>query len=267
MVCRVLKISESKLYYRRKHALKSRFTDEERKRVVDMFYRHMGNFGRRVLNKKLAEEGFHISEHKISEILKSEGLYSKHGRRKATNLHTDEKTAEKYICENLYRCLGEEDKKKEIWSMDFTEMKIGDKVIYTCGIISIRTRCLVGRITGCRNNSEAACSTLMKAVEKFGVPFMILTDRGSPFTSKLFTDMINSLGIVHSMSRPHTPVDNRFIETFWKTMKIEIGIVKHLSIEQYEMIMEYYEYYYNFERPHSSLEYCSPMHYLSQNVA
>lgn len=36
-----------------------------------------------------------------------------------------------------------------------------------------------------------------------------------------------------------------FIETFWKSMKVELGKVKHLIAQIYVMIVDYYIYYYN----------------------
>ena len=231
-----------------------------------MFREHMGNFGRRTIHKVLSEKGITVSEHRISRILKENGLNAKYGRRKCTNVHTSEQVSEKYISENLYAKLNETEKAKEIWSMDFTEQKVQGKKMYTCGIVSVNGKQLVGRITGYKNNSETACNTMRKAIEKFGVPYMVMTDRGSPFVSKKFYDIMEFYGIKHSMSRPGTPVDNRFIETFWKSMKVEIGPVNHLTISQYRMVLDYYEYYYNFLRPHSTLGYCAPMIKLLKTV-
>ena len=86
-----------------------------------------------------------------------------------------------------------------------------------------------------------------------------MTDRGSPFTGKAFHELLEREGIEHSMSRAHTPRDNRYIETFWQTMKTEIGPVKEMTIAEYRMILEYYEYYYNNLRPHSALGYRPPL--------
>ncbi len=54
-------------------------------------------------------------------------------------------------------------------------------------------------------------------------------------------------------------VDNIYIETFWKTMKIEIGKVTLLNEQTYAMVIDYYINYYNYLRPHSSLNYRTPL--------
>ena len=211
-----------------------------------------------MLHKELQKQGVKISEHKISQILKDYDYVPKYGRKKGTNIHTHKETAEKYIAENVYWELPEEERPQKAWSMDFTEQKIEGKTVYTCGIISITDKILVGRITGERNCKETACAALRMAMEKYGVPEMVLTDRGSPFVSKSFHDLLEQEKICHSMSRPHTPRDNRYIETFWRMMKTEIGSVKNMTREEYILVLGYYEYYYNHKRPHSVLGYVPP---------
>lgn len=258
-VCSTMEVTLSSYYHTKNYKAKPKYTQEEENAVKRMFYKHMRIFGRRTIRNELMKEGIKISEKGISKIMKKFGLKSKHGRRKTKNVYTDEQTAEKYIHENIYRTLSAEEKQQEIWSMDFTEQKVNGKIIYTCGIKSTTRKILVGRITGKKNNAMTAVQTLQQAINRYGKPYMVMTDRGSPFTSKSFKEVVESNGIIHSMSRPHTPADNIYIETFWKTMKIEIGNVDHLTPEEYYIVMDYYEYYYNYERPHSALNYCAPI--------
>ena len=162
--------------------------------------------------------------------------------------------------------LSAEERKNDILSMDFTEQKVNGKKVYTCGAINVNSKVLEAELCGCKNDSKAACKAVEMAIQEFGVPYMIMTDRGSPFISKSFHDLLERYGIKHSMSRPHTPADNCFIETFWKSMKTEIGKVEHLTPEQYMLIMAFYRHYYNHERPHSTLGYCAPLAALNKSV-
>lgn len=227
---------------------------------------HCGNFGRRIIRVELKKSGIVMSERKISRIMKELGLKSKYGRKKCTNVYTSQPTSEKYVKDNIYPKLSEQEKQREIWSMDFTEEKISGKKVYSCGIVSVNRKILIARITGKGNTKETAIETLVRGILHFGEPYMLMTDRGSQFVSKEFHDTLERYGIVHSMSRPHTPIDNRFIETFWKSMKTEIGKVQHLTLSDYLIIMEYYEHYYNYERPHSSLGYCAPLSHSATTV-
>lgn len=235
------------------------YNEEEVQAVCKTFIAHFGNFGRRPIRKILLERGINISERRISKILKKYELVSKYGRKRGKNVYTSENT-EKYIKDNLFALLSKEERsEKNIWSMDFTEQKIGGKKIFTCAIISVAKKMIVGFSQGYRCTAALAIEAVKKAIKEFGVPDMIMTDRGTQFTSKEFYDIMQENKIEHSMSRPHTPVDNIFIETFWKTMKTEIGQPKAFSEDQYFIVVEYYMHYYNYLRPHSTLNYKAPL--------
>lgn len=231
--------------------------EEDALAVNESFTEHHGSFGRRMLKKILGKKGIIMSEQKVSKIMKYLGLCAKYGRRKCKNVHTSEN---KYIQENHFAKLSVEERKAlEIWSMDFTEEKIEGKKVYTCGVISVNRKILVGYAQGKRCTTGIALDAVRQALSEYGAPDMIMTDRGAQFTGKEFRDMIEGLNIKHSMSRPHKPVDNRFIETFWKSMKVEMGKLDHLTQETYRMLVEYYIYYYNNLRPHSTLGYRAPL--------
>ncbi len=258
-VCRILNITLSAYYHRKNYKKKRLYTEQDIVAVKRMYYKHIGNFGRRTIRLELLKAGITMSEKKISRIMKELGLKSKYGRRKCKNIYTHKDISERFIHDNVYKKLTPEDKQREIWSMDFTEEKVSGKTVYTCGIVSVNRKILIARITGEPNTAETAVKTLEQGIARYGKPFMIMTDRGSQFTSMSFKNAVETNGIIHSMSRPHTPVDNIFIETFWKSMKTEIGKVNHLTVQEYSLIMNYYEFYYNNLRPHSSLGYCAPL--------
>ena len=105
---------KSTYYDRLKNSRKKHTNDNDDIAVFKMFIKHNGNFGRRVLKKLLQEEGIHISEKRISRIMKEMGLVSKYGRKKGKNVYTSPNTTEKYIHENLFSKLTEDELKNEI---------------------------------------------------------------------------------------------------------------------------------------------------------
>lgn len=244
---------------RRNGVRRKAYKADESRAVCDKFIEHHGSFGRRTLKRLLQQDGICISEYKISRILKENGYRSKYGRRKGTNVYTSKGT-ERYIQENLFAKLTPDQKSNmEIWSMDFTEQKIKGKKIFTCGIISVKRKILVGYAQGNQCTTALAMEAVANAMLAYGIPDMIMTDRGAQFLSRDFHAILEEWGIKHSMSRPYKPVDNRFIETFWKSMKVELGSTELLTEQTYRMVIEYYVYYYNNLRPHSSLGYVAPL--------
>lgn len=262
-VCQVLQIKEQSYYYRRKHPKKERYTQEEKDNVYRVYKENHSCFGRRMIKKYLEREGIKYSEKKISNIMKILNLKARYGRRKTENVYTNKETKEKYVAKNIYNNLEKEEQEKiEAWSIDFTEQIVEGRKIYTCAIIDIRTKVIVGYKQSYKIDAKLAVETLEKAIEEYGTPNMILSDRGSQFTSKLYQKTLEEHGIIFSMSRPYKPVDNVYIETFFKSMKTEIGYVKKYTIKEYKMVVEYWMNYYNTKRIHSSIGYLTPHEYL-----
>ena len=262
-VCQVLQIKEQSYYYRRKHPKKERYTQEELDNVYRVYKENHSCFGRRMIKKYLEREGIKYSEKKISNIMKILNLKARYGRRKTENVYTNKETKEKYVAKNIYNNLEKEEQEKiEAWSIDFTEQIVEGRKIYTCAIINIRTKVIVGYKQSYKIDAKLAVETLEKALEEYGTPDMILSDRGSQFTSKLYQRTLEEYGIMCSMSRPYKPVDNVYIETFFKTMKTEIGYVKKYTIKEYKMVVEYWMNYYNTKRIHSSIGYLTPFEYM-----
>lgn len=261
-----MNIAVSTYYFRKKNKRREKYNEEEIEAVRREFRKHNSSFGRRIIHKELEKEGIHISEYKISKIMKALQLEAKYGRKKIKNVYTSVETSERYICENRYSKISEEEMRREIWSMDFTEIKTKEGKVYICGIKSVTHKNAVELLYNCKNDAESAREAVKRGIEKYGKPYMITTDRGSPFVSKTFQELLKEEGIIPSMSRAHKPVDNISIETFWKSMKTEIGETRHLTKETLGVIVAYYEYYYNNLRPHSSLGYCTPMEALHQTV-
>lgn len=262
-VCRVLQITEQSYYYRRNNPKKDRYTQEEKDNVERIYRENHSCFGRRMIKKYLEREGIKYSEKKISNIMKELGLKARYGRRKIENVYTNKETKEKYVAKNIYNNLEKEEQEKiEAWSIDFTEQIVEGRKIYTCAIIDIRTKVIVGYKQAYKIDAKLAVETLEQALKEYKTPDMILSDRGSQFTSKLYQRTLEEHGIICSMSRPYKPVDNVYIETFFKTMKTEIGYIKKYTIKEYKMVVEYWMNYYNTKRIHSSIGYLTPHEYL-----
>lgn len=118
--------------------------------------------------------------------MKELGLVAKYGRPRIKNVYTCKETNEKYISENIYNEIPEEEQDKvNAWAIDFTEQRKADKKVYTCAIIDIKRKVLVGNKQSFKMDAQFAVDTLKEAKRKYGKPDMILSDRGPQFSSKL----------------------------------------------------------------------------------
>ena len=94
------------------------------------------------------------------------------------------------------------------------------------------------------------------------------TDNGSEFAWE-FERASVKLGIQRYFSRVKTPKDNPEIERFNQTLKYEWLYNSNLSLDPEELNPRLTEWLieYNFNRPHQSLDYLSPIEYIEKQLA
>ena len=89
------------------------------------------------------------------------------------------------------------------------------------------------------------------------------TDRGSQYTALSFGKRLEEVGIVPSMGRTGSALDNAMAESFVSTLKAELVDRHRFPTREAARvaIFEYIEGFYNRTRRHSSLGYESPQDY------
>ena len=118
-----------------------------------------------------------------------------------------------------------------------------------------------------RITEKVAIDAMEQAVDREGPPddgsLVFHDDQGAQYTSRSFQRCPGSHGIVQSVSRPGTPLDNAVAESFLKTPKRESpeGRSYGTRDEAEQDIFKYIELYCNRARMHSTLDYMSPVEY------
>jgi len=87
------------------------------------------------------------------------------------------------------------------------------------------------------------------------------TDRGSQYASYEHRDLLQSYGIIQSMSRKGNCWDNAVAESFFHTLKTELTHHQnfHIKAEANQAIFEYIEVFYNRQMIHSTNNNLSPV--------
>ena len=92
---------------------------------------------------------------------------------------------------------------------------------------------------------------------------MVHSDRGSQYTSWVFGHRLRQAGLLGSMGRVASSVDNGLMESFWSTMQREL-LDQHAWQSRDELgqaIFEWIEAWYNPRRRHSGIGDVSPLEY------
>lgn len=252
-VCRILNICRSTLYNKLKsHKVKTTNYPYE-KDIVRAFKNNLSCYGRRRLQKYLLKRNKKVSTYIITKVMKKYDLIAKHGRkRKANNIYT----SPLFETKNLLKTAKKTDK---IYSADMSVFNYKNGKIIVSGIIDIKTKILVGYTYSTNYKSDFVKQSFEDAFNKFGVPDIVHTDNGSQYKGYDVHNYIINNGARHSFSKPSNPHHNQYIESFWKTMKIEIGNTRHMSLEDMKKVIDYYIHYYNYVRLHSAIGYIPPI--------
>jgi len=112
----------------------------------------------------------------------------------------------------------------QVWSWDITKLLGPQKwsYYYLYVILDIYSRYVVGWMLAHREAASLASRLIRETLENQGVPedqLTIHSDRGPSMASQTVAQLLASLGVVKSHSRPHVSNDNPFSESQFKTMK------------------------------------------------
>lgn len=94
------------------------------------------------------------------------------------------------------------------------------------------------------------------------------TDRGSQYAAMDYVEKSTAHGITASMSRKGNCYDNAFVESFFRTLKVELINRRKFQTreEAKSAIFEFIEVWYNRQRLHSSLDYMTPEEYETKQL-
>lgn len=150
------------------------------------------------------------------------------------------------------------------WAGDFTYIKTRAGWLYHAVVLDLFSRKVVGWSFSKKRNAELTKSALNMALSQAKPqPGCIFhSDQGIEYAAHEYRELLESAGMVRSMSRKGTPLDNAVVESFFHTMKAELVHAHSFShpIEAVARIVAYIGFY-NRDRLHSSLDYQSPEDY------
>jgi putative transposase len=87
------------------------------------------------------------------------------------------------------------------------------------------------------------------------------SDQGSTYASEDYRKALTAHGIICSMSRRGECYDNAAMESWFSTLKAELGERFEGALEAEHQLFDYIEVFYNQKRRHSSLGQLSPADY------
>ena len=276
LCCRTLQISSSGYYAWLKRPLSERKTEDERiwQKIKQHWEGSRKTYGRLRLTKKLKSEGEVIGKNRVEKIMKKnniQGIGKKKFKPMTTTSNHELPVAERVFKTEIAD--RQVTKPNQFWGGDITYVATEEGWLYLAIVIDLFTRKAVGYSMSESMPSELVIAALDMGLKRQGITTIndltTHTDRGSQYASKDYRDKIEEYKIVQSMSRKGNCYDNAFIESFFRTLKVELIYNRKFKTRQEarKTIFEFIEVWYNRQRLHSSLDYMTPEAYELKQLA
>ena len=198
-----------------------------------------------------------------------------------------------YLCSvrTMYRILGQTDEVRErrnqlrhpqykkpellatapnqVWSWDITKLLGPQKwtYFYLYVILDIFSRYVVGWMLASRESAQLAQRLIRETLQKQNVNHNELTihsDRGAAMKSHSVAQLLATLGVTKSHSRPHVSNDNPFSESQFKTLKYRPEFPDRFGSQEHALqFLRPFFQWYNYQHYHSGIGLLTPamVHY------
>jgi transposase InsO family protein len=152
----------------------------------------------------------------------------------------------------------------QIWTWDITKLRGPLPGVFYClyVILDLFSRMTVGWLLAERESAELAEHLFSETVERHGAlpgSLTVHADRGSAMRSEGLAQLLGSLGVVRSFSRPHVSDDNAFSESQFKTLKYQPDYPDNFQSQTHARAwcQEFFSWY-NDHHQHSGLALFTP---------
>jgi putative transposase len=264
VACRALGVSRSWFYKHKGRRLPPRAQRRERLRaeVARLFAEHEGRYGSPRITADLRDAGWRVSANTVAALMRDQGLAA---RRKRRRRPTTRPGKGRWRAPDLVKRDFPAGQINTKWYGDGTEIPTGEGKLYLASVLDMASRRVLGFALGEHHDAQLAYGALTMAVavrggQAPGVTFH--TDQGSEYTARLVRAACARLGIIQSMGRPGSALDNAVIESWHSTLEFELRSMEHFATKAAARAkVAAWIDDYNRHRRHSALRMMSPVDY------
>jgi len=141
------------------------------------------------------------------------------------------------------------DKPNQKWVTDVTYIFTKQGTLYLSAIKDLYDNFIVAYKVMTENSNQLVFDTLKQAKKEVSDGLILHSDQGYQYTSNEYSNLTMKYGILPSMSRAGTPLDNAPAENFFGILKSEC-LYRHKpkSNEEARLLIDDYIHFYNYER-------------------
>jgi putative transposase len=264
ILCRCMQVTRSGFYAWRRRPASAHATADTRLRVLvraSFAASHQRYGSPRVHGDLLEHHDEHVSRKRVVRLMREEGLKARFRKRYTGTTMSDH---DQPVAANLLGRQFAADAPNQRWVGDTTQFVIGTSgTLYLAAILDLFSRFIVGWAVSAVNGRHVTIKALEMALKRRGPDLGLLhhSDQGCTYASEDYQAVLAAHGIVCSMSRRGNCYDNAVMESFFSTVKTELGEHFDSHGEAKMALFDYIEVFYNQRRRHSTLGQISPAAY------
>lgn len=266
--CRALGVSESWYYKHRSRPATARSTRHAALvEAIWKSYKGSGyTYGSPRVVQDLWEAGWKVGVNTVADIM---AAYSWAGRKRPARRSLTRQGKRKAVPDLVKRSFVA-DRADEVWCGDVTLINTGQGPLYLATVIDLYSRRCLGFAMSAHHDQELTIASLQMAIATRGgkvAKTVWHTDRGSEYTGQAHADACQRMGLIQSMGRVASALDNSVAESFNSTLKIEFIYRRFFKTraEARRQTGAWIEQFYNTRRRHSWCGGISPINYEIQD--
>jgi transposase InsO family protein len=260
ILCRCLQVTRSGFYAWQGRAESTRARDDRRLTILVQasFAASQQRYGSPRIHEDLIEQNEQVSRKRVIRLMQEAGLVARARKRYKVTTMSDH---DQPVAANLLAQRFDADAPNQRWVGDTTELVIGgQQKLYLAAVLDLFSRFIVGWAVSAVNDRHLTLQALEMALKRRCPAIGLLhhSDQGCTYASEDYQSRLAAHGMVCSMSRRGNCYDNAVMESFFSTVKSELGEHFDSHGNAKRELFAYIEVFYNQRRRHSTLGQISP---------
>lgn len=269
-LCRVLRVSKSGYFAWRKRPESPR-RRANRALMARIKAAHEGSrriYGRRRIHAQLRRDGVACSPNRVGRLMRSHGICGLRRRKfkATTNSRHSFPVAPNLLARDFTATAPD-----QVWVSDITYLGCEEGWEYLATVMDLCSRRIVGWAMQSTLDRSLTLNALEMAIaqRRPGPGLIHHSDRGVQYACGDYQTALNEQRMIPSMSRKGDCWDNAPKESFFGTLKCELGLhgIRPPREHAHRKVFEYIEVFYNRQRLHSSLGYQTPVEFEAADQA
>lgn len=269
-MCSILEVSRSGFYawVERPESAHARANLRLTTLIREEFAKSRATYGAPRIHAALTKRGEPCGMHRVARLMRRAGVRPR-VRRKFVRT-TDSKHPHAIAPNRLDRQFTVE-APNQVWVSDITYIATDEGWLFLASTMDLFSRRIVGWAMSETMPASLVERALQMAIDTRSPAAGLLhhSDRGVQYAAHVFQGLLERNGIECSMSRKGNCYDNAVKESFFHTLKTELCDREHYRTREQARasVFEYIEAFYNRQRLHSTLGYCSPAEFEALRIA